>query len=718
MKYFVSVVLFALAFGAVAQTKMNFSLARKMNDAVRQNTEIAVFVKGDIEKIKAETKRLGGVYKYSAGDVAAIRIPASAIELLVSKDFVARVEDNDYKMQKLCDTLSVHINSGPVHAGFPPLTQGYDGTGVVVGIIDAGIDITHMDFKDWFGNTRISYIWDQTVNNDPGGITPMPYGYGTEWNSIAINNGGASAHQDEPGGHGTLVAGVAVSNGIAVNNYKGVAPGAEIIVVKIAFGTSDDIYLSSVADAVNYIYSQAQAMGMPAVINISSGTYWGSHDGEDLQSIIIGGMVAAQPGRSLAAAAGNIGYAKIHFEHNGTPDTSFIWLDTFGVPASAYIAIYGDTADLDSLQFAMGVDDVSNYSYRGGTAFSNLSSLMGFQSVNVMNGSNRIGIVQSYGDIVGSTFSLEYYIQPDSLPYFWRFMTKGSGHIDAWSFNYVVNNLPIPTDFPLITKYISADTLQNIVGAFQCRDEVMSVGSYNNRNYYTSYNNAVIFDTSFTPGEISGFSSHGPTRDGRIKPDITAPGGNVIASGYWVRVNTLLNLPQWSYLVAAGGKHVIDGGTSMASPAVAGIAALYLQRNPTATCFDVKSAILNCARQDVFTGTNLPDNEWGYGKADAFATLTNCYVGVHDLTVTSGDMIVYPNPSSGDVTVYYSMKEQQRSRLTLRLIDIVSNIVEEISLDAAEGYVKLPLSKFASGVYVMTLQAEGLTVCSKKIVKL
>src|SRR5262249_13185907 len=160
------------------------------------------------------------------------------------------------------------------------------------GIIDEGIDLLHEDFRDVNGNTRIKFLWDQKINNDPGGITPMPYGYGTEWNAVAINNGSATAHQDGPYGHGSIVSGIATGNGLAINNYKGVAPVSYFIFVSPYLNVAYYVFLASIADAIDFIFKKASAMGKAVLINISLGTYFGLHDGQDLQAQAIGNMIA------------------------------------------------------------------------------------------------------------------------------------------------------------------------------------------------------------------------------------------------------------------------------------------------------------------------------------------------------------------------------------------------------------------------------------------
>ena len=699
---------------------MNFSLNRKLQNASRMQDEIAVFVKGDVAKIKFETEQMGGVFKYSAGDIAAVRMPLSAVPLLAAKEFVTRIECNDMKLERLCDTMAVNNNVWPVHAGFPPLTQAYDGTGVVMGVIDEGIDLQHQDFRDVNGNTRIKFLWDQKINNDPGGIIPMPYGYGTEWNSVAINNGSASAHQDGPYGHGSMVAGIATGNGLAVNNYKGAAPGCDIIFVSPDLNVSDDAFLASITDAIDYIFEKASVMGKPVVINISLGTYLGSHDGQDLQAQAIGNLVADSIGRTVVCAAGNAGIAKLHFGYDVPADTAFTWLNTStGSPfCDGYVGIFGDTVDMNTIEFAVGVDENANYTFRGSTPFNNIPSLFGPPfSFDVFNGANRIGVVQGQATVFGSTFSLEYCIEPDTPNYLWRIMTRGNGRVDAWSFQFYQGALPSAAVMPEIVKYQQPDTTQTMVSSFSCRDELITVGSYTNRGYYSDVHSVLQFyPPSAPPGQLSGFSSRGPTRDGRIKPDLTASGENIIATGYDPRVTSLLN-SSFDYLVAAGGRHIVDGGTSMATPIVAGTAAMYLQKNPSHNYLQVKNAILNCAKSDSWTGSNLPNPVWGYGKADAFATIAGCAIGMNENSALSGTMTLFPNPAQDEFSIYYSLPGKKSSqKYFVRLSDVLGKNIIQVSLESAMGQVSVPVQNLSRGIYICSLYEGSILVESKKLV--
>ncbi len=145
------------------------------------------------------------------------------------------------------DQLVVKNHVQEVHYGFN-LPQGYDGTGVVLGIIDEGIDYTHPDFRDEFGRTRIRYLWDQSIINFDTATQAQPYGYGKEYIGNQIDT--STQHFDSPFSHGSHVAGIACGSGLALNNYKGVAPKANMVIVKMNLNQPDNDFLTSLVDAV------------------------------------------------------------------------------------------------------------------------------------------------------------------------------------------------------------------------------------------------------------------------------------------------------------------------------------------------------------------------------------------------------------------------------------------------------------------------------------
>ena len=246
-----------------------------------------------------------------------------------------------------------------------------------------------------------------------------------------------------------------------------------------------------------------------------------------------------------------------------------------------------------------------------------------------------------------------------------------------------------------------ADNLQTIVSSFQCSDEVIAVGNYVNRNHYIDVNN-IAQTTTEVPGQLHYTSSFGPTRDNRIKPDISASGGAILTSSPLAHImNLKINAP---YLVAQGGFHVTAGGTSASSPVVAGFAALYFQKNPTATNRDLKQAIINCAYSDFFTTTALPNNKWGYGKLDGFASML-CGTTTTNIKVESQEngIQVFPNPLTNETTILFSNSDFKK----IRLINSSGQIV--LKDECSASYYLLQRSNLAPGLYLLVCDDKLMT---------
>ena len=141
-----------------AQTtpKVNFSLALKMRDENNQTRAASLFVKGNVYAVKNFTESNSGHFKYSAGDISAIVLPIGKVNLLAQMEGVEQIEDNHMKLEPMNDSMRVKNNINPVQLGQAPLPQAYNGTGVIMGFIDSGIDFTHPDFKD--SNPSKSYF--------------------------------------------------------------------------------------------------------------------------------------------------------------------------------------------------------------------------------------------------------------------------------------------------------------------------------------------------------------------------------------------------------------------------------------------------------------------------------------------------------------------------------------------------------------------------------
>jgi subtilisin family serine protease len=688
---------------------------------------LSVIVKGNVSEIKKLVEANGGVFKYAYNGIASIKIPVSALPSFWESKAIARMEGTPPHIRPLNDTMRMRNHIVEVQMGQAPLTQGYDGKGVVVGFIDSGIDFLHADFRDSAGGSRVQYLWD--MNQPVGKNTPMPYGYGQAWSkkqidSVMANSDSAAIHTMDSSenlewSHGSGVAGVATGNGKANGLNMGIATRADIIMVAYNFTNQTN---NEMTDAVNYIYAKAAELGEPCVINASLGDYGGSHDGFDLQSQMIDGMITSKTGQVMVAAAGNAGATDYHVGYNvSSPDTSFTWFSYNG--SNVDIQVYSDTASFRNVQFAIGVDKNNpDFVYRAQTKFSTIFPyLSGNPTDTVKNGlGQRLGIITYYAQLSGGTYSLEFVIVPDSTNYYWRFIATGNGKFDCWDYANIVNTgLPSVVQFPAIKNYKLPDTLETLCSGFQCSSNVITVANYNNRNAMIDYDTVLIVDTASgaMPGKRAFNSSLGPTRDGRIKPDIAATGDytlSCLATG--LRSLYIAGSPK---TIDVGACHFADGGTSTASPVVAGTAALMLQRNPNATNLEIRNAIVYCADEDIYTGFSLPTPAWGFGKVDAFKAMTGCVLGIIPLssTVPPSDLSAYPNPMNQSTEMAYDFSAiKEYCTANIMLYDVMGKAIESIELKDSKGKVNLDRNTLSAGTYFYSLSIDGKRIKTEKLV--
>ena len=706
---------------AVAQCSLNLPLYNKAKNAQEKNinTVIDILIQGNIDEIKQEVTSVGGKFKYAAGDIASVSMPLNKISEMVSKKGIERIEAFSAGIHPLNDTMLKNNNVLPVHNGQAPLTQGYDGTGVIAGFIDTGIDITHPDFQDSLGHSRIKFLWDQSLPNAAN--TPVTYGYGQEFSNTDIDGGLASASYDTLYvGHGTHTAGVGVSSGMAPGHFKGVAPKADIIMVGVDFYANHNI----IVDGANYIFAKATQLGKPCVINISLGDNGvGSHDGTDLQAQLLNNMISTQQGRSIVVAAGNVGDWPFHLGYNVTTDTNFTFFSNSA--GSIYIQLYGEVANLNTTKFSIGADQITpSHSFRGHTAYTTVASHTGVVDVDtVYNSGHRIGVMQMHAQIytgpLGPTYFMEYLIVPDSTNYVWRLSatSTGSGKFDVWNYDVMGSGLPSLATMPDSAFYKMPDINQTICSSYQCLTNVVTVGGYVNRRTMMNYNSVLNNDFA-TVGQMLSYSSSGPTRDGRIKPDITSPGDFLVSAVVSSMVSSYYVAGGVSDEISQDAYHVAASGTSAASPSVAGIAALYLQKNPTATALQVKNAITACATQDQFTGTNLPNNSWGYGKANAFTTLTGCStVGITNYnTISAGTLSVFPNPANEGSSINITVANfGAKDKMELKIYNAIGELVKTVNV--TNSFLQVS-NNLPAGVYFCTLEVNSKKAVTQKLVVL
>lgn len=628
-KYLLFLFFIPLALHAQKRDMLNFGLRAAIENTA-PGEEISVYLRGDLDIIPGFVRENGGRTKGLLNGMAAVALPAAAFAKIAEEPGITYVEYDLGKGEALGDQVIINNNVAPVHQGLS-LPKAFRGKGVVIGIIDTGLELAHPDFQNEDGTTRVLALWDQKqVANDPQRI-PEPYGYGQEYTAEDID-AGISGHNDQSQffGHGSTVTGVALGNANATGDFPGVAPEADIFVVSSDFSRSN--WKMTVAEAAEWIFERAAAIGKPAVINASLGAYLGSHDGLDGPALHIDSLLDAAPGRAMICAAGNSqAWDPYHLGYDiPENDTAFTWFSynsqALGSGA-VFVEGWADVEDFQNTRFTVGADVIAPvYAFRGyapwRSAAENLNTVM--TDTIFFNGAN-VGIVQTWVGQRGGQYHIQAVVtQPFSSQFRYRFSTTGGGRFDAWSSSSIgtsdmmSSDLPTSATYPPMVNYRMPDKLTTIVDSWACSDKVITVGNYVNRTEFDNAAGGITTYPDLVAGQISPNSSSGPTRDLRQKPEIAAPGDVVLSAGRLANLSSLLTVDPTK--VSASQMHYVNGGTSMASPSVAGAAALFLERCASATHHDFRTALTENAMADQFTGA-LPGMRFGYGKLDVFSLM-------------------------------------------------------------------------------------------------
>ncbi|MEM7541750.1 MAG: S8 family peptidase [Pseudomonadota bacterium] len=518
------------------------------------------------------------------------RIPLQRIEYVRKKSFVKSLK----AAQPMQPTLAAGITeTQAAPTQLPAGTLAAGGEGVVLGIIDYGCDYAHRNFRDGSGKTRLKAIWHQRGSLDPLGHMA----YGREYTPAEIN---AALAQADPysalgyapppdtmfsvGTHGTHVMDIAAGNGNG-SGIAGFAPNAELIFVDVAHSdiafSGRDVVDSSFGDsvmlleAVQYIFDKAGEQ--PCVINISLGTNGGPHDGSTLVEQGIDRLVMNRPNRAVVVSASNSHEDGIHasgtLTQNGNLD--LVW----NVPTNDFshneMEIWYPAGDIfDVEMISPGGDSIGIV-----PAGSSGESLDASGAVQIF-AANRISDPNNGDNMIG--IFLEDTVAPGDWTIRLHGRTVNDGSFHAW----------IERDNQQPSSFAPPHDNTHTIGSISCGEYSIVVGSYDAHK-------------SQTP--ISYFSSEGPTRDGREKPEISAPGHAVRAAHS-----------------RTGTEVVSKSGTSMASPAVAGIVALMLAesraRGIKLSIKDIR-AILQASHKSRPPKAGTWNSRYGIGRINAAAVI-------------------------------------------------------------------------------------------------
>ena len=252
----------------------------------------------------------------------------------------------------------------------------------------------------------------------------------------------------------------------------------------------------------------------------------------------------------------------------------------------------------------------------------------------------------------------------------------------------------------------------------------ITVGAYTSCNYIDHKNSSMWNNSGQTLNQLVSFSSLGPTADGRMKPDITAPGSMLISS-FNSSTSSNRNGEDYNYVVKQENVNTVNyyygsmEGTSMATPVVTGVLATWLQANPKLTPEQVREILSNTATTDSYTGNiaGVGNNRWGYGKINAYDGLVYClnHSGIEQIGTPTRPM-VYPNPAT-DICYFLLQNDDKNvnvSIYTLNGTEIYSRYMGNINAGEQN---QLDLSDLAAGIYFIHITGDKTNMTTKLTVK-
>ena len=644
MKYVVIVVVSMLAvmsmvaqnrFSSVSESQLNE--IRVSNQVGNPNVSVVAIINSAFDSETLEAK--GVTVRTLRGSIATLNVPLSEIDFIekyIGFDF-AKVPD---KIAPNIERAIMDVRADSVHLGID-LPAAFSGQNVLIGVTDWGFDYTHPMFYDTANNqTRILAAWDQYKRSGP---SPAGYDYGTEYNSSAalLSAESDTANIYSHSTHGSHVAGIAGGSG-AGTEHRGVAFGAQFLFLTFLVDEA------AVIDGFEWMYQISQTEGKRLVINMSWGLYYfGTLDGNSVMSEVI--KTYSDLGVVFVTSGGNNGDANFHIGYEFESDTmrtevEFVPNNAVNFQDGQSVTCWGEPNESFAIKLEV-FDNSGNSS--GSSAWFNTNDGDDYLVDSLIIGADTyhfdVAIDESHPRNNRPHIRLRIDYPPSGnivlnaaansgTVHFWNVLetTTGVGNT-GWDFN------------DLLPGFVPGDN-QYGIGEPAASKDAISVGAY--LANLDLNGQKVTYD-------IAGFSSLGPTLDGRTKPDLCAPGVSVASS---ISSFTDRSYSPVESIIFNGRTYDFAkfSGTSMASPVVAGIVALMLEANPYLTPSEIKEILQETCRYDDKTGdlSSGPNNTWGYGKVNAYSAVQRAAQlnGVFRSTL-SDQVSIYPNPSERIVRV-------------------------------------------------------------------
>lgn len=512
------------------------------------------------------------------GEVFLVNLPVTSIRNLNRTRHVQRAEAARVLLPRLDEARGDATRLDRALQNHP-LT----GNGVVFGIIDSGLDWSHPDFQDENGNTRLELFSHAFVPPDSD-VSQFD-----DFEANAINdalNGGELVPQGDPNGHGTHCTSIAVGNGRGSGGiFRGVAPDATIMAMR-----SEPLLDTHTIRGIREFFQRAG--DRPAVVSLSLGGHIGAHDGTSAIENVI--ARESGPGRIVVVAAGNEGGDGIHWQGNLVENDEILIPVRIADPDLQVVDVWIPRGD--DVQIQIQPPDGSLSDPDGEVHSSVFGDFLADWREDPVNHDQNLTLFVA-GNI---NFTWQIRITANRVLH---------GEVHAWGHTSSPSNAN--SLFPGFTDPSFS------IGMPGTEERAIVVGSFVSKRHFDTKQGTLVAQ-ALSVGQLSPFSSQGPTRIGKQKPDIAAPGQYITAA--LAGNSDFTDRPTYIPRHHPTDGYITIQGTSMATPFVAGVIALMLEREPKLTPEEIQQRLRITARRDDDTG-RVWDPGFGYGKIDVEALL-------------------------------------------------------------------------------------------------
>ena len=650
------------------------------------------------------------------GDTYIADIPLSRLGILSFEPNVKRIEANR-SCSALMDSTALHINALPVYTG-KNLPQAFTGKGVIMGIQDIGFDLTHPNFYDSTTTKyRIKRLWDQLSLETQGSRFYVGNDYTSKRELLRY----AHSRDGESQTHGTHTLGIAAGSGYN-SKYRGIAYESDICLV--ANGAGDNYELidsvsrykyTSATDLMGfmYIFDYAQSTAQPCVISFSEGGNESINGDDSLYYATLDKLVG--PGRIIVSSAGNNAQLNRYFHKTAEEESKGAFITAWD--KNIYFSLIGN--DDMFLRFKFYHDNqVDTLLIPTKNILSMKDSL--FEDTITIADFQYKFMIQAYHSHFGVN-KTAYDVLINSNKNFWdntdlSFEAVGKG-VDTEYFQYVGFLTTNAKDATL-----NAGDNTHCINSPSSAPSVISVGATSYRTGIINYLGEYKSFIQGTNGERAYYSSVGPTLDGRIKPDVMAPGTNIISSysSYYLEHNPTAGDIAWDVEhFQFGGRTYAwntNSGTSMSSPVVGGVIALWLQAKPTLTPEDIKGIFSRtCSHHD--PSLSYPNNDYGYGEVDAYWGLLDI-LGINGIKGLSSSqptaVNIYPT-SDGDVRIDF--KSAPVKTFTVNIYSTSGALLKsERHTDLSISYT-ISLNGLPHGIYAVQVNGYNMSTTGSSLIR-